>query len=139
MMKSAMRAALKESLVGMKKGLRSERGKSHIKARGGDTDDDDSGDSEGASAGSSKGIPGLAQRPGLSAKVGAAEAEGMKDLEMASPSESDASESWREDQKNFMKGRRAPSGKKTAFAVAVAPGKNGGKQKSGGKFGKKGG
>jgi hypothetical protein len=155
MIKSAMRHALKESLFTMKKNLRNERAKSHIK----DDGEADDGDSEGPPSGSAKNLSGLAKtHPGLSSKVGEAESEGMRELEAHHPSaeeqegtpEHEAAESpadkmaegegsaedWREDQKNFMKGRSKPSGKKTAFAIAVlSPEKSG---KKGGKFGRKG-
>lgn len=151
MIKSAMRHALKESLMGMKQGLRNERAKSHMK-----DEEAEDGDSEGPPAGSAKNLSGLAKtHPGLSSKVGEAEREGMSELEAHHPSsdeqegtpEHEAAESedekrkegegsaedWREDQRNFMKGRQKPSGKKTAFAIAVMA-----SPKKGGKFGKKG-
>lgn len=107
MIKSAMRAALKDSLLGLKNGSRNERARRYVKK------DEDSRD-EKMIQGSEK---------GLRSKVDDAEEDAFDDLEASSPSEHEGSdeeemsesaaeaksegdpESWREDQKKFMKGK----------------------------------
>ena len=93
MIKSAMRQALRESLIGMKKGLRDKRAKSHVKDEGepGETEPDEE-DAEH-------------------------EAEESKKERVAEGED----EGWREDQKNFMKNKSKPSTAKTAIIIA-APG-----------------
>ena len=95
MIKSQMRQALRESLTGMKKGLRDKRAKSYVKdeEEPGETDPDE-------------------EDPEHEAKESKKEA-----IE-----EGDSPEDWRTDQKNFMKNKSKPSTAKTAIIIAVPGG-----------------
>ena len=135
-MKSAMRAALKESLLGMKKDIRHERAKSHLRKGGEDADmDSDASDSPKSGAGTlakkSGGVQGSGER--LREKVGMAETEARHEMEEAGESpEEEASESqaeenaeWRSEQSDFMKNRSKPSGKVAAkFVSVITPNKD---------------
>lgn len=97
MIKSAMRQALRETLMGMKKGQRNSRAKSYIK--GGE--DEECSMEEGDSV---------------------ADEEDMKHETKESKKEMMAEgdgESWREEQKNFMKNKSRPNKSKTAIVIAV--------------------
>lgn len=89
MIKSQMRQALRESLIGMKKGLRDKRAKSHIKEEPGETEPDEEDVEHEAEE---------------SKKERVAEGE---------------NEGWRDEQKNFMKNKSKPSTSKTAIIIAV--------------------
>lgn len=93
MIKSAMRQALRESLMGMKKSIKAKRAKSHIK-----DDEDEPGETEPDEEDVEH------------------EAEESKKEKKA---EGEAPEDWRENQKDFMKNRRKPSTEKTAIIIAV--------------------
>lgn len=95
MIKSAMRQALKETLMGMKSGLRGKRAKSHIKESVAEKEEDEE----------------IVEAP-----------------KKAAVAEKGEDESWREDQKNFMKNKSKPSGVKTANII--------GKPETSKKFGK---
>lgn len=159
MIKSAMRSALKESLMKMKQGSRNERAKAYVKGESDDTSQN-SRNSKGSGPGGSEHMGQLAQgsEKGLRSKVADAEADAMEELESPSPSEYEGSpeeemtesaaeareegdppeyrsaDYWRDEQKSFMKNKSTAKGpqKAASFVVAIS-GKSGGK-----KSGKKG-
>lgn len=112
MIKQSMREALKSSLMGMKSKLRNARGK---KAAGDDDDEEEEEDIEGT--------------PEHEASESKAERVAEKE---------GSDEDYENDKKSFMKNKRKPSGKKTAFAIAVLAPMKKMERGSGGKFMKKG-
>ena len=107
MIKSAMRQALRETLMGMKKGQRDNRAKSYFKSNAAESEDEDEHQME----------IGEASNTDYNEEDPQHEKKESKKEMIAEGEEKD--ESWREEQKKFMKNKSRPNKSKTAIVIAV--------------------